>query len=158
MIQGFKPNNPDCQCCGGGTSTGSGVLLPSCFCKVPVTLTMTSANEACNYGMFQSCTLTYGTPPADLVACGVTGSIFASTSTFYDVITYRNFYYYFTCYYNQFFLTRIYPATYGSSCLFDGILYNWIVGDQANTCDPFVLDYGMPYPGSDASCQVTITG
>ena len=143
---------------GGSVAHGTGVLLPSCFCSVPAALQMTSANASCNYGMFQSCTLAYGPPPASLAAAGVSGEIFASTSTFYDPVTFRNFYYYFTCYYNQFFLTRIYPPVDGQAALFDGILYNWIVGDYANTCTPFLLNYGMPYPGSDASCSVSISG
>ena len=154
----IKKNGPGCCGCGGSTPKPPVVAVPNCFCEVPSTLTMTSGDPTCNYGMFQSCTLTYGSPPADLAACGINGSIFASTTSFYDPVTFRNFYYYFTCYYNQFFLTRIYPATYDAACLFDGILYNWIVGTYANTCSPFLLDYGTPYLGSDASCTVTISG
>ena len=61
-------------------------------------------------------------------------------------------------FYNQFFLTRVYPPANGQPAVFDGILYNWIVGSYANSCDPFLLNFGTAYPGSDASCSVTISG
>lgn len=139
-----------------------GVALPSCFCRVPATLQMHSDYPECNYRMFQSCSLTYGPPPAELQAIGYTGAAFVSTSPFDDPISGASFYYYFWCRYNQFFLTRIFPhfpdGTPDGSGFRDGILYSWIVGGYGNQCDPFQLLRGTPFPGSDASCAVQITG
>ena len=143
---------------GGGTSSGaSGVLLPSCFCLVPSTIQMTSADPRCNYKMFQSCTLTYGPPPPAMVAFGYKTNVFTS-GTFTDPLTDSDFFYHFWCQYNQFFLTRIYPTSPYGSPFRDGILYSWAIGGANNTCDPFQLLSGSPFPESDPSCSVTITG
>lgn len=129
----------------------------SCFCDPPVTLNMISANPSCNYQMFQSCTLTYGPPPPAMVEFGYTSDIFTS-ETFNDSLTNDDFFYYFWCQYNQFFLTRVFPVSPFGSPYRDGILYTWIVGGNGNNCKPFSLQSGTPFPGSDLTCSVTITG
>ena len=143
----------------GGTIVhgSSGILLPSCFCMVPPSLQMISASPDCNYQMFQSCTLRYGPPPPAMVEFGYTGNVFTS-STCHDPLTNSDFFYYFWCQYNQFFLTRIFPTSPFGSPYRDGILYTWIVGGYGNTCDPFQLEQGSPFPGSDLTCSVSITG
>ena len=143
---------------GGRASSGSGVSLPSCFCLVPPTLRMISGTPDCNYRMFQSCTLQYGPPPPAMVAQNFTSNVFTSTSLFDDPISKSSFFYYFWCQYNQYFLTRIFPSSPYGSPYRDAILYSWVVGGYANTCQPFRLENGTPFPGSDVSCQVSIIG
>ena len=143
---------------GGGVSHGQGILLPSCFCAVPPTLQMISGDPTCNYGMFQSCTLVYGPPPPAMQLLGFTANVFTSSQSFVDPITNASFFYYFSCFYNQFFLSRIYPTSPMGSPFRDALLYNWIVGGYGNNCTPFLLEIGMPFPGSDATCSVIISG
>ena len=171
MLGSFVPTTGDYLVCrfvdhrwvaettgGGNMHGGGGVLLPSCFCAVPPVLQMTSADPACNYGMFQSCSIQYGPPPAAMAELGFQSNVFTSSESFYDRISQSSFFYYFSCQYNQFFLTRIYPTSPFGSPYRDGILYNWIVGGYGNTCNPFQLLMGMAYPGSDSTCSVSIIG
>lgn len=143
---------------GGSISHGTGVLLPSCFCAVPSSLQMTSAAPQCNYNMFQSCTIRYGPPPAAMVALNFSANVFTSSASFLDPVSQAKFFYYFWCQYNQFFLTRIFPTSPFGSPYRDAILYTWVVGGYGNTCQPFLLASGTPYPGSDESCSVSISG
>ena len=143
---------------GGKVTPGTGILLPSCFCMVPPTLQMVSSYPDCNYKMFQTCTIQYGPPPPAMVAQNFTSNVFTSTSSFVDPITKSSFFYYFWCQYNQFFLTRIFPTSPFGSPYRDAILYSWVVGGYANTCQPFRLENGAPFPGSDTACQVSIIG
>ena len=143
---------------GGGTAHGTGISLASCFCSVPATLQMTSGDPNCNYKMFQSCTLQYGPPPPAMVVFGFKVNVFTSTANFIDPISGSSFFYYFSCQYNQFFLTRIFPTSPLGSPFRDAILYSWIVGGYANTCAPFSLIDGAAFPGSDSTCSVSISG
>ncbi len=143
---------------GSGGGGGGGVLLPNCFCLTPYTLNMISDDETCNYGMFQSCTLQYGPPPASMAVLGYTQYIYTSPELFTDQITGSQFFYYFSCLYNQFFLSRIFPVSPLGDGYRDGILYSWIVGGYGNQCKPFQLEYGAAFPGSDATCSVRING
>ena len=143
---------------GGGISHGHGtVVIPACFCTLPPVLQMTSGDPACNYGMFQSCTLSYGSPPPAVVALGLNTDLYTSSALFLDPITNSEFFYHFFCHYNQFFLSRIFPVSPLGSPYRDGILYYWTVGGYGNSCDPLLLEVGMPFPGSDLSCSVSIT-
>ena len=132
------------------------ILLPSCACPVPSSLRMTSASTTCNYGMFQDATLQWQAPPACFAPLNIISNIFMSTTTFIDVFGNVPFYYYLYCQYNQFFLTRIYCTSPYGSPYRDAALYSWAVGGYGNNCSPFRLDNGTPFPGSDASCFVTI--
>jgi hypothetical protein len=139
---------------GAGATTG---VIPNCSCSpIPTTLAMTSYSTTCNFGMFQSSTIVWGAPPSS-VASVLPKQCFLSTATFPDVLAGGAvYYYYLECYLNIFTLSRVYPASpYGSPYL-DGSLYTWDINNPANTCSPFHLDSGSPYPGSDASCRVTI--
>ncbi len=141
----------------GRSGTTSGYIpVPQCFCLVPPTLRMTSADPKANYRMFQSCTIQYQTPPAEFTALGFTQKIFLSTSTFDDPIAKVPFYYLLSCLYNQFTLTRLYPTSPYGSPYRDAALYTWLVGGYGNSCDPFRLDNGSAFPGSDPTCSVTI--
>ena len=144
-----------------------GVQLPTCYCKVPTTVKMYSADPNANYKMFQNCDLKYGPAPQDLQSCGYTDSRYYSTQSFVDPITGSTFWYYLWCQYNQFRLTRIYkdfpgaaPGGGGRGCFQDSILYSWIVNGPgaANACSPFQLLCGTPFQGSDASARVGIAG
>lgn len=142
-----------------GSAGGAGppmIILQSCFCPVPASLRMTSADPNCNYRMFQSCTLTYRLPPPEFAPLNITGPCFLSTETFFDPISNSYFYYHFFCLYNQYLLTRLYPTSPYGSPFRDATLYTWLVGGYGNVCDPFYLHNGVPYPGSDATCRVTI--
>jgi hypothetical protein len=145
---------------GGSPSQGSTTTIPGCACpKVPISLSMTSADPSCNFGMFQSCSIQYGPTPDGYLDLSIGDNSFLSTGSFPDEIgNGAMFQYLFTCYSNQFNLSRVYlESPYGSPYR-DGILYTWLVGGYGNSCDPFVLDGGVPYPGSDATCLVTISG
>ena len=150
--------SPGCCICGTKPTPPGGVGLPGCFCLVPPSLSMTSGDPSCNYGMFQSCSITYGPPNGSMRMLGFQSNVFTSEAMFYDRISQSSFFYYFSCQYNEFFLTRIYPTSPFGSPYRDGILYHWILGGYANTCVPFSLLAGQAYPGSDASCSVQITG
>lgn len=141
---------------GGGGGPTDLVTVPSCFCPVPKTLRMTSADPNCNYRMFQSCTLQYGPPPAIFASLNITGPTWLSTQQFLDPIANATFYYHLFCLDNQFFLMRLYPVSPYGSPFRDGTLYTWLVGGYGNVCKPFHLHNGAPFPGSDATCSVTI--
>jgi hypothetical protein len=144
---------------GRGTGGGGGVgVIPNCFCTtVPATLKMTSADPNCNYRMFQSCTIQYGPTPAGYAALNLPANTFLSVESFTDPLSGgASFQYFLTCLYNQFSLSRIYLSSPFGSPYRDGVLYSWVLGGYGNTCSPFRLDSGSAYPGSDATCGVTI--
>ena len=134
--------------------------IPLCFCTdIPTVLTMTSADPNCNYRMFQSCSIEWqATPPAfALLNLGLNG--FFSTEGFPDpILGGAVFYYYFTCQYQVFSLTRVYPTSPYGTPYRDVNLYTWLLGGAGNTCNPFRLDNGTPFSGSDLSCSVKIDG
>jgi len=142
------------------SGTGGVGSLPYCLCDpIPTTMKMTSKDQSCNYGMFQSCTLRYGPTPPAFAALNLGVNTILSTQGFPDALAGGAiFYYYLTCQYNQFNLTRIYLESPFGSPYRDGVLYSWLVGGYGNTCDPFHLDNGTSFPGSDSSCFVTIDG
>jgi len=141
---------------GSGGAPSNYIIMKGCFCPVPPTLAMTSADPGCNYGMFQSCTLRYGPPPAAFAPLSITGPVYLSTREFLDPIANSNFYYHLFCQYNQFSLTRLYPTSPYGSPFRDGTLYTWLVGGYGNVCNPFHLHNGTSFPGSDATCSVAI--
>jgi hypothetical protein len=143
---------------GGGTGGGIVGTIPFCFCSpIPGTLTMTSSDPGCNYQMFQSCTIQYGPTPTAFEPLNLGANTFLSTQGFPDPVAGGAlFYYYLTCQYNQFVLTRVYPVSPYGSPFRDGLLYSWLLGGYGNTCDPFHLDNGSAFLGSDLSCFVTI--
>ena len=158
---GFTGKNADESvggCCAGTPPSNDGVALPNCFCNVPKTVKMTSANESCNYGMFRSCSLTYGPPPPAMQALNFTANVFTSSAMFVDQVTDASFFYYFNCRTNQFFLTRIFPESPMGSPFRDAILYTWNIGAIGNTCVPFAMPIGVAFAGSDASCSVSLSG
>lgn len=142
---------------GDGGGIGS---LPFCFCpNIPGTLAMTSADQNCNYQMFQSCTLQWMPTPPEFAPLNLGGFVYLSTQGFPDPLANNAvFYYYLTCQYNQFNLTRVYLTSPFGSPFRDGVLYSWLLGGYGNTCDPFHLDNGTSFPGGDLSCNVHIDG
>jgi len=152
----WKLGNPDCCCGDGGAPGPPPIVIPACFCAIPATLTMTSVNPSCNYGMFQSCTIAYQATPGWASGLGLGPMIFLSDERFLDSNSQSYFHYYMWCQYNQFSLTRLYPTSPYGSPYRDALLYSWLLGGYGNTCNPFRLDGGKPYPGSDQSCQVHI--
>lgn len=142
------------------TFTYDGRPSCACFCIAPTTLTMTSRDETCNFDMFQSCTLTWQDTPSCMTPLSLPDQIYSSyPEGFPDPIGGGAiFYYLLTCQYSQFTLSRIYCVSPYGSPYHDGILYTWLLGGYENTCVPFALDFGSPFPGSDASCFVTIDG
>lgn len=151
-------------CCGGGGGDPYGGIndIPFCFCQdTPDTLTMVSLSETCNYNMFQSCTIQYGPTPAAFLPTQIGANTYLSTEGFPDPVAGGAiFFYYLTCQYNVWSLSRIYlTSPYGSPYL-DGVLYSWLVGGVGNTCayDSLHLNNGIAFQGSDASCFVTING
>ena len=151
----FKNNGPGGCCCGGGSGGGS-VSIAGCNCtSIPETLTMTSADPTCNFDMFQNCTLQYGLTPSAFLPTGVGTYSFLSTTGFPDpVASGAIFYYYLSCQYNLFTLSRVYVTSPYGSPYRDGVLYTWSTGE--NTCSPFMLTKGMAFPGSDLTCCVRI--
>ena len=146
-----------------GTKGGGGytpVNIPGCTCTaMPEYLNMTSADPTCNFDMYQNCTIAYGPTPSGFLPTSIGDYSYLSTVGFPDpVADGAIFYYYFNCQYNLFTLSRIYlESPYGSPYR-DGVLYSWTIGITGNTCAPFRLDNGSAFPGSDASCFVTIEG
>jgi hypothetical protein len=148
-------------CCCSGSVSGSGGGGPTvnlCYCdNVPTTLTMTSFNPSCNYGMFQSCTLQYGPIPSVFAPLDLGSEAFISIESFPDIIAGGAlFQYYLSCQYNVFSLTRIYPTSPYGSPYIDGVLYTWYVGSYGNTCSPFYLSNGTAYQGTGGICSVSI--
>ncbi len=143
-----------------GTSSSGGstppITIPSCYCPVPPKLAMTSSDPSCNYGMFQPCTISYQATPSWAADLGLGPMIFLSDRAFDDPIEGYPFYYFLYCQSNQFNLTRLYPMSSYGSAYRDALLYSWLLGGYANSCNPFSLDGGNPFPGSDASCAVQI--
>ena len=106
--------------------------------------------------MFQSCTIRYQATPSWAANLGLGSMIFLSDQSFNDPIANASFYYYLTCQFNQFNLTRLYPTSPYGSPYRDALLYSWLLGGYANMCSPFHLDGGKPFPGSDQTCSVMI--
>jgi hypothetical protein len=140
-------------CCGGGVS------IPGCPCApTPTSLTMVSSKPSSNNGIFQSAVFAYGPTPAALLPVVLTPNSYLSTASFYDPVLKANFWYYLTCYFGAYVLTRVYITTPVGSPFRDGIRYTWFVGLPGNTCTPFALTVGSMFSGGDTSCVVTITG
>jgi hypothetical protein len=141
-------------------SGGGSVGVMDCFCTmIPTSLTMTSLNPSCNYGMFQSCEIIYGPTPAGYADLSIGEYSFLSTAFFPDVVANgAMFQYILTCYYNQFNLSRVYLESPFGSPYHDGVLWSWVIGAYGSSCVPFGLFGGTPYPGSDLTCGVTISG
>ena len=142
----------------GGGYHGPVGTIPFCSCSpIPAALKMTSADPNCNFKMFQSCAIQYLPTPAAFAPLNLPDHVFISNQAFPDPISGGAlFNYYLTCQYNQFNLSRIYAVSPYGSPYQDGILYTWLLGGYENTCNPFHLDYGTAFPGSDVSCAVTI--
>jgi len=141
-------------------SSGVTTTVPNCICsQIPTTLSMISSDPNCNFGMFQSCSIVYGPTPSGYANLQIGVNSFLSVESFPDAVANgAEFRYLFSCYLNQFNLSRVYlESPYGSPYR-DGLLYSWLISGYGNSCDPFALDYGSAYPGSDASCFVTISG
>lgn len=134
--------------------------IPGCSCTpIPVTLTMTSGDPNCNFQMFQSCSIQYGQTPDVYAPLNLGPTSFLSSESFPDPsLDGASFQYLLLCQYNQFTLTRVYSSCAFGSPYRDGILYTWEIGGSGNTCQPFRLDNGTAYPGSDATCFVQIDG
>ena len=151
-----------CCPCGPGSNPGGFGSLPFCFCaEIPLSLTMVSADETCNYQMFQSCTIAYQTTPAIFAPFNLGANCYLSTQSFPDPTAEgATFVYYLSCLYNQFNLTRLYTYSPFGSPFRDGVLYSWLVGGQGNSCGNVFLhlNFGTSFPGSDLSCNVTING
>lgn len=146
----------------GGKANGGGKVgsIPNCFCDpIPSTLTMTSADPRCNYGMFQNAKLQYGPIPPAYAPLFLGANCYLSVESFPDAtLGGALFQYLLTCQFNQFGLGRVYEHSPYGSPFRDGILYSWSVGGYGNSCVPFHLFNGVAFPGSDASCSVTIQG
>lgn len=149
--------NPGC-CGGSGSGGGETGRIPDCFCSpTPATLTMTSTDPECNFRMFQDCTITWQANPGNLGT--LPDHCYLSTEGFPDPVSGGSiFYYYLTCQYNLWTLTRIWPESPYGSPFRDAVLYTWVMGGFGNTCSPFRLDYGSAFPGSDLTCEVKIDG
>lgn len=107
--------------------------------------------------MFQSCTIAWTPVPAGYADLDLGDNAFISVESFPDVIVDgAEFQYLLTCQFNEFNLSRIYLSSPYGSPFRDGLLYSWFVGGYGNTCDPFHLDNGQPFPGSDVDCSVAI--
>lgn len=134
------------------------VDIPNCFCQhSPATLIMTSDDPECNYRMFQSCVIQWQARPAVFDPLNLATNIYLSTQSFPDPIAGgAEFYYYLICHLNQYSLTRLYPTSPYGSPYRDALLYTWLLGGYGNTCDPFHLDEGTAFPGSDITCSVRI--
>jgi hypothetical protein len=157
---GFKYSGPGCcNCNPSGSITVIGGTIPNCFCTdIPPALGMTSTNPNANFRMFQSCQIEYRDTPGWATVMHLGSKIFISTTAFPDPqADGAEFYYYLTCQLNLFVLTRIYPESPFGSPYRDGPLYSWLVGGYGNTCNPFVLGNGYPYPGSEP-VKVTMAG
>lgn len=143
-----------------------------CLCyPTPETLNMTSADESCNAGMFRTGTITWQDTPSD-IRCAFIDNMGNPLPPFpgywgdqvwpEDVhdgsgnyVRTANFRYYLTCNGNLWTLTRVFTDP---DCFRDAVLYSWVMGGYGNGCDPFHLDFGSAFPGSDLSCSVTIDG
>jgi len=135
--------NPCSPCCSENIIIGSPACkpigIPTCFCtNLPLSLSMTSADANCNYGMFQSCTIAYQARPSWADPLNLAANIYLSTQSFPDPICGGcQFYYYLICHSNQFSLTRLYPTSPYGSPYRDALLYLWNIGGTgvgANTC------------------------
>ncbi len=152
MATGFKNGNPGCPCCGGSTVTISG-----CPCaSIATTLYLTSSEPASNNGIFQNATLVYGATPPDLILVVIVGYSFLSTTSFPDAIMGDPFYYFLTCVFGTYILTRVYPVSPFGSPFRDTIRYSWIPGFPGNNCSPFDMTNGQIFRGGDATCVVTV--
>jgi hypothetical protein len=145
----------------GGGDDGGTTTVSDCICpKIPTTLSMVSSDPACNFGMFQSCSIVYGPTPEGYAPLQIGVNSFLSVESFPDVVAGgAMFRYLFTCYFNQFNLSRVYLDSPFGSPYRDGLLYSWIVGGYGNSCNPFSLFTGVGYPGSECPPNsVSISG
>jgi hypothetical protein len=139
----------------GGGGGGGTVSTPGCACaSSPVTITQTSSEPASNNRMFQDASIVYGPTPPALLPVVLQPSSYISTASFPDPIVGSSFYYYFTCYFGGYALSRVYPTSVLGNPYRDAIRYSWIPGFPGNTCTPFLLASGEIYSGGDRTCNV----
>jgi hypothetical protein len=84
-------------------------------------------------------------------------SSYLSTTTFTDLSTGDQFWYYLTCFLGYYVLTRVYAVSAFGSPYRDVVRYRWLIGYQGNSCQPFLLANGQIFQGGDPTCVVTIT-
>lgn len=120
------------------------VTISNCFCNhIPSSLSMFSADQACNFSMFQSCTLSYGPHPG-FSAFGLGTNYFLSDQSFTDpALSGAVFWYSLSCQFDLWKLTRNYLTSPLGSPFQDGILYTWHSGATGNSCPgnaPYVMN------------------
>jgi hypothetical protein len=133
------------------------VTLAGCQCpNVPITLYMRPNDPILNGGMFKNCTLYYGPTDPAFARLALGASSFMSLESFIDQIN-QEYWYFFNCTSSNFTLTRIYKSSIFGSPYRDSVRFTWPIGAAGNTCDPFLLTYGVVYQGGDTRSQITIT-
>jgi hypothetical protein len=138
-----------------GSGTGI-VVVPGCPCaSSPNPIYQHSSAPASNNHMFQDATIAYGTTDPSILPVVIQPSAYISTVAFLDPIISCYFYYFLTCYFGGYILTRVYPTSPMGNPFRDAIRYTWIPGFPGNTCAPFLLANGQIYSGGDRTCVVT---
>jgi hypothetical protein len=142
---------------GTGGSGPPTITIPGCSCTaIPATLSMTSTGP-CD-GVFNDCTIIWGTNPTGYTGCtGVTSPSFLSTTEFTDALSGLVYRYRVTCDTIFIRINRVYKDT-GSGCFNDSSIYTWSLATTGNTCSPFAMTSGFIYPGGYTSCVVSLTG
>lgn len=134
------------------------VDIPGCFCDpLPATIGMSVSDPTADFGLFQPCTIVYGPTPAMYNLLLLGPNCYLSTTTFPDAVNGGAPYsFLLTCSFNTFSLSRVY-ADLGGTQFRDGILYSWVIALGDNTCVPFHMGTGLPFPGSDPEV-ITLDG
>lgn len=126
---------------GAGAASSGGSGYGGCYCPVvPSRLQMTSSDHVGDGGIFQDATLTFRT---DL------GGIYLSDQYFYDWTLNESYNYLILCGATGFALTRRFAGGAG-----DATRYLWPLPASGNSCNPFSMTSGAPYPGAT---PVTVT-
>lgn len=133
------------------------INVPGCPCQqVPPRLRMTSSHPASNGGILRDAILIYRDLPVGLQPLGLADRGFLSETQYVDLATGDLFYYYLSCFQNNYLLTRLYETSFYSSPFRDSTRYTWAMTDPDNSCDPFELMDGTIFAGADPVCVVTI--
>jgi hypothetical protein len=141
------------------------VTIAGCLCQaIPPVLRMMPTDPTLNGGMFQPCTLAYGTTPPEYARLALGAQCFLSTTSFTDQIG-ESFRYYFACTHavlingtqDNFTLTRVYAHSIFGNPYRDTTRYTWPLTLSGNTCSPFLLTKGQIYQGGDTRSQIVVS-
>ena len=147
----------------GSNQSSTRYATPTCPCQTtPRTLYMTVNNPALDNYMFQSGTIQLQPKPSWTSPLPLPDPMYLSTQPLICQDVGPNngipFYYSFECYQGYYVLFRLFPTCTFGTPYREAVRYQWVIGYQGSTCNPFVLPLGIGFAGMDSGIIVSIVG